>query len=522
MDSSEKEDLVNHSLPSSSDHHYHHHHHQQQQQQKSTSNLKGFITMIMSLIWQPFQWLSMLCRELNTSFVLGVLLVYGVSQGFAGSFFRVVTDFYWKDVQKLQPSAVQMFMGFYYIPLIMKPIWGLLTDVFPISGYRRRPYFVIAGMIGAGTSIIIATHEKLSIPAALLCLVGMVAAVAIADVTIDACIARNSIERPELAADMQSLCGFVSSIGALVGYSTSGVFVHKLGPQAALGLMAIPALLLILLGFVIFELKASLHPSEKKNALDKAMVAVKGMGRTVRCAQVWKPSLYMFLSLALSFSTHEGHFYWYTSAKGGPAFSQEFIGIIYAIGAIASIVGVIIYHKFLKEYPFRKLLFYVQILYGVSGMLDLAFVLRLNLRLHLADSLFIIIEECFSRIIGRVRWMPMMVLSTRLCPLGIEGSFFALLMCIDSVGSLLSKIVGALVLHALHVTRTDFDNLWLAVLIRNLLRFGILGLIFLVPDVNQNEVLISEEVVKVHDVGDEEMESLQLVRMEGREQVVEI
>lgn len=116
----------------------------------------------------------------------------------------------------------------------------------------------------------------------------------------------------------------------------------------------------------------------------------------------------------------------------------------------------------------------------------------------------------------------MMVLSTRLCPLGIEGSFFALLMCIDSVGSLLSKIVGALVLHALHVTRTDFDNLWLAVLIRNLLRFGILGLIFLIPDVNQNEVLISEEVVKVHDVGDEEMESLQLVRMEGKEQVVEI
>lgn len=88
-----------------------------------------------------------------------------------------------------------------------------------------------AGMIGSGTSIIIATHEKLSIPAALVCLVGMVAAVAIADVTIDACIARNSIEKPELAADMQSLCGFVSSIGALVGYSTSGIFVHKLGPQ---------------------------------------------------------------------------------------------------------------------------------------------------------------------------------------------------------------------------------------------------------------------------------------------------
>ncbi|KAM0943399.1 putative biopterin transporter family [Dioscorea sansibarensis] len=151
-DSSENEDLVNHSLPFSDDHQQQ----QQQQQPQSSTSLKGFIIMIMSISWQPFQWLSMLCRELNTSFVLGVLLVYGVSQGFASSFFRVVTDFYWKDVQKLQPSAVQMFMGFYYIPLIMKPLWGLLTDVFPISGYRRGPYFVIAGqsLISSSLSIL--------------------------------------------------------------------------------------------------------------------------------------------------------------------------------------------------------------------------------------------------------------------------------------------------------------------------------------------------------------------------------
>lgn len=30
----------------------------------------------------------------------------------------------------------------------------------------------------------------------------------------------------------------------------------------------------------------------------------------------------MFLALALNVSTHEGHFYWYTDPKAGPAFSQ--------------------------------------------------------------------------------------------------------------------------------------------------------------------------------------------------------
>lgn len=74
-------------------------------------------------------------------------------------------------------------------------------------------------------------YGKLPIVTALLCLVGMVGAITIAEVTIDACIARNSIERPSLAPDMQSLCGFVSSVGALIGYSSSGFFVHHLGAQ---------------------------------------------------------------------------------------------------------------------------------------------------------------------------------------------------------------------------------------------------------------------------------------------------
>lgn len=88
-----------------------------------------------------------------------------------------------------------------------------------------------AGVLGTVAALVVALSGKLVVGAALFCLVGMTAAVAIADVTIDACIARNSIEFRSLAPDMQSLCGFCTSVGALVGYSTSGLFVHHLGAQ---------------------------------------------------------------------------------------------------------------------------------------------------------------------------------------------------------------------------------------------------------------------------------------------------
>ena len=77
----------------------------------------------------------------------------------------------------------------------------------------------------------VAMGVGLSVTSAVVCFVGISTAVAIADVTIDACIAKNSIDKPTLAPDMQSLCAFSQSLGALIGYATSGMFVHHLGAQ---------------------------------------------------------------------------------------------------------------------------------------------------------------------------------------------------------------------------------------------------------------------------------------------------
>jgi hypothetical protein len=197
---------------------------------------------------------------------------------------------------------------------------------------------------------------------------------------------------------------------------------------------------------------------------------------------------------------------------------QEFVGLVHAIGAVASMLGVLVYHKCLKDYPFRSILLYAQLLYGVSGLLDLTFVLRWNLALGVPDAAFVTLEECVSRVVGRVRLMPMMVLSTKLCPPGVEGTFFALLMCIDSLGMLAAKAGGAAVLRGLRVTRTDFGHLWLAVLLRNVLRFATLGAIGLVPTADQTDVLVPRELLvssssRAGVADDEEEERLQLAML---------
>lgn len=427
----------------------------------------------------PLNWFRMISRETHWSFVFGVMVVYGVSQGLGGGVGRVASDYYWKDAQMVQPSEAQIYQGITWIPWIVKPLWGLLTDVLPVAGYRRRPYFIFAGLLGVISMLILSLHKKLDVMLALLAMTAGSAGVAIADVTIDACIAQNSMDHPSLAADMQSLNGLCSSVGGLLGFSISGLLVHAIGSQGVLGLLAIPSALVFTVGVVLKEPHTQAFPF--REVCPKFLQASKTMWTTLKCPDVWRPCVYMYVSLALSLNIHAGMFYWYTDPNSGPSFSQESVGFIFSIGSIGSLLGVLLYQNVLKDYPFRGLLFWSQLLSSFPGMLDLILVLHLNLKYGIPDYIFVVIDAGVSQMIGRIKWMPLLVLSSKLCPFGIEGTFFALIMSIDNIGLMTSSWGGGLLLHMLNVTRTEFRNLWAVILIRNILRVAPLALLFLVP-----------------------------------------
>lgn len=164
-----------------------------------------------------------------------------------------------------------------------------------------------------------------------------------------------------------------------------------------------------------------------------------------------------------------------------------------SIGSVGSLLGASLYQYGLKDHPFRNILFWAQLVLGLSGMLDLVLVLRLNLKFGIPDYLFAVIDESIYRMTATLKWMPLLVLSSKLCPSGIEGTFFALLMSIDNAGLFSSTWGGGLLLHLTNVTRTRFDNLWLAILIRNVLRLAPLTLLFLVSKGDPSSYILPNE-----------------------------
>lgn len=148
-------------------------------------------------------------------------------------------------------------------------------------------------------------------------------------------------------------------------------------------------------------------------------------------------------------------------------------------------------------------------------MFDLILVMRLNLKFGIPDYVFVVFAESIGQMTIRLKWMPMLVLSSKLCPSGIEGTFFALLMSIDNVGLLSSSWAGGSVLHVLKITRTKFDNIWLAILIRNILRITPLCMLFLVPRVDPNSFILlpKESVDSKVDMDASETKNVELISL---------
>ncbi|KAK4745989.1 hypothetical protein SAY87_012301 [Trapa incisa] len=442
----------------------------------------------------PMHWFRKLHSELHWSFLVAVLIVYGINQGLGMGLSRVSVQYYMKDDRKLEPSEAQVYFGIIQIPWIVKPLWGLLTDTIPICGFRRRPYFLLSGCLTIVSMLLLSLGENVPLASALSCLVISSVGVAIADVTVDACVTENSIAHPSLTGYMQSLCWFCSSIGALVGFSLSGFLIHLMGSKGVFGILTIPATLIILTGILLRESPAQNFVHRRVD--EKFLDAAKLTWMTLKHPEVWRPCLYMYMSLALSLNIREGVFYWFTDAEDGPKFSQEIVGSIFSFGAIGSLLGVLVYQNFLISHSLRATLFWAQLLFGIAGLLDLVLVLRLNLKFYVPDYLFVVMDDIVSIFIIRIKWMPLLVLSSKLCPSGIEGTFFALLMSIDHLGLLSSSWTGGILLHMLKVTRMQFDNLWMAILIRSLFRIVPIGLLFLIPGSDPSLISLPSELLK--------------------------
>mmetsp|Transcript_20792 Transcript_20792/g.51115 ORF Transcript_20792/g.51115 Transcript_20792/m.51115 type:complete len:146 (+) Transcript_20792:525-962(+) len=117
--------------------------------------------------------------------------------------------------------------------------------------------------------------------------------------------------------------------------------------------------------------------------------------------------------------------------------------------------------------PFRPILLWGTIISTVLGLSNLILVFHWNRKYHIPDWFFCLGESAIQSVVGWVATMPIIVMASRLCPEGMEGTMYALIMSINNMGGILGSQIGAMITTYLGVSATNLDNFWLLVVICN-------------------------------------------------------
>ncbi|MEB3311275.1 MAG: folate/biopterin family MFS transporter [Snowella sp.] len=412
--------------------------------------------------------------------LFAILSVYFV-QGILG-LARLAVSFFLKDELGLTPAQMGALTGIAALPWIIKPLFGLLSDGLPIFGYRRRPYLVLSGFLGscAWLALAIAVH---TVWAATLALLVSSLSVAVSDVIVDSIVVeRARKESLGQAGSLQALTWGISAIGGLITAYFSGFLLERVSVQMVFGINSLFPLIVIMAAGFIAEEKLSPFLSSTETTQTKAQISQ--LWNAIKQKSIFLPTLFIFLWQATP--SADSAFFFFTTNELG--FEPEFLGKVRLVTSLAALVGIGIYQKFLKTVPFRKMLGWSTVISCLLGLTALLLVTHTNRALGIDDHWFSLGDSLILTVMGQIAFMPVLVISARLCPPGIEATLFALLMSIWNLSGLVSYETGALLTHWLGVTEHNFDQMWLLITITNLSTLLPLPLLGWLPTGDPTEV----------------------------------
>ncbi len=391
-----------------------------------------------------------------------ILTVYFV-QGILG-LARLAVSFFLKDELLLSPAQVSAMLGVVSLPWIIKPVFGLVSDGLPIFGYRRRPYLILSGFLGAISWISLATVVNTPI-AAVLAIALSSLSVAVSDVIVDSLVVeRARVESQADAGSLQSLCWGTAALGGLITAYFSGLLLEHFTTRTVFWITASFPLLVSAIAWLIAETPIDKNENDLSDGND---ISIKNQLKQLRQAitqkAIWLPTAFVFIWQATP--TADSAFFFFTTNE--LHFQPEFLGRVHLVTSVAALAGVWIFQRFLKNVPFRVIFTWSTVMSSVLGMTMLLLVTHTNRAIGIDDHWFSLGDSLVLTVMGQIAYMPVLVLAARLCPSGVEATLFALLMSVANLAGLVSYELGAGLMHLLGINENNFELLWLLVLITN-------------------------------------------------------
>jgi MFS family permease len=349
-------------------------------------------------------------------------LVY-VAEG-SGGLISQPLNYYLKQVDYWTPLQISAYVTILNIPWMTKPFYGLVSDLIPLFGYRRKSYLLLANA-AAIVGLLLAT--RLTVPNQLVFALLLTAfATAISSAVSGAVLVENGQQLHESGTfvNQQWLWYTISAMTVAI---LGGQLVERFEPATALHSAAAIgawAPLLVIFGtlFLVPEKKATVNIQGMKYTLEELFDAFRG-------PRLWIIAAFIFLYYFSPGLSTPLYFVMTDSLK----FSQGFIGSLGVLAGCGWILGSFLYRRYFRTLTLKKLL-NVSIAIGTVSGLTYLFIWN--------EPAAVIISFC-SGFAGMLTTVATLTLAADYSPRGAEGFTFAVLTSIINLATVFSNNLGS-------------------------------------------------------------------------------
>lgn len=316
------------------------------------------------------------------------------------------------------------FMALLSVPWLIKPVYGLLSDLVPLCGSRRKSYLVVCSLAAlVGFAGLLARPPAQGEQAWLwMALLLPTVGVAFCDVVIDALMVENG-QRLGITGRLQAVqWSMIYAASLLTGVLGGWLSQHA---HYSWGFALCAAAVLATLGLVIWRVR---EPPRASSEAMAGAAMLREFAHALGARGVWSIAAFMFLwSFNPFYSTVLN-----LHVTKGLELSEEFYGLTDTLIALGAIVGSITYRMYCERVPMR-LLVHLSIVLGLASIVG-----YWALENHASA---VIVSLVFGA--GNMTGMLIQLdLAARHCPLSAAGTIFALLMSVSNAGTSVSEWLG--------------------------------------------------------------------------------
>lgn len=391
--------------------------------------------------------------------------------------------YYYAHVLRLQPATVSAIDGVVVLPWMIKPLFGLVSDTVPIGGRHRAPYVIASSLLCAVAWFALSGRGPWNKSAPLTVALLLVASVGVcfADVVVDTLlVAEARLERAGAHGKVQSGAWIVRHGGALLGSAVGAALVGSADVHTVFLATAVAPAVLFFVSWALHEPPAPPTPPTRIAA--SCTARLRARGASVRDALVrrglWRMVLFVFVFAATP-SSGSAFFFFLVNKIG---FSRRFMSLLDVLDSVALLCGAVAYRFVFRHVPLRRMLIGAILASAALGCVQLVLILRLNERLGIDDHWFALSDDLVASFLSQLALMPLITAAARACPHGDEGTLYAGIVSVFNLASVASNFTGSYMTRRLHITQTNFDNMWLLSVACTLTSLLPLAFIGLVPD----------------------------------------